>query len=97
MFTDYLRQMSSLYDNMDSVIITDKDGVVEYSAAPDENGVVQENFTYVGKKILEIYPELTPETSTIMRVRLNEKVTSTFKRKTTGRGWFHKIRYRNQA
>ena len=68
MFTDYLRQMSSLYDNMDSVIITDKDGVVEYSAAPDENGVVQENFTYVGKKILEIYPELTPETSTIMRV-----------------------------
>ncbi|WP_407928784.1 hypothetical protein [Hornefia butyriciproducens] len=28
---------------------------------------------------------------------LNEKVTSTFKRKTTGRGWFHKIRYRNQA
>lgn len=67
MHTFVLEKISGMYEKMDSVIITNKFGVIEYSALFDqsENSMINEGYT--GHNILEVYPELTEETSSHYR------------------------------
>ena len=69
MFLRYLEQMSSVYDNMDSIMIVNLDGYVEYASMKDDDGNAVTNGGYTGKKLLEVYPELTEESSTILKIR----------------------------
>ncbi|MCC2864821.1 MAG: sigma 54-interacting transcriptional regulator [Clostridiales Family XIII bacterium] len=68
MFASCLEQMSGIYDNMDSILITDRNGIIEYCALIDleDHSITNEGFT--GRPLLEIYPELTEKESTIFRV-----------------------------
>ena len=68
MFFRYLEQMSSVYDNMDSIMIVNQDGIIEYASMKDDEGHAVTNGGYTGKKLIEVYPELTEESSTIFRV-----------------------------
>ncbi len=67
MMTKYLEKMMYIYNTMDSVLITNTDGVIEYSATFDEKENSIKNEGYTGKYLLEVYPELTQETSTHFR------------------------------
>ncbi|WP_242972969.1 sigma-54 interaction domain-containing protein [Anaeromicrobium sediminis] len=60
--------MSELYDHIDAIIIVNKQGIIEYSAmfCPETNRFENEGIT--GKRLLEIYPTLTKETSSHYRV-----------------------------
>lgn len=86
--TRYLNQVLKAYNYIDGIIITDDKGCIEYynSFRPDLNNI---RFSeVVGRSILDVYPELTEENSTIMRVlRTGEHIydeyqeTSSFKGK----------------
>ncbi|QIB70545.1 transcriptional regulator [Aminipila butyrica] len=67
MMTNYLEKMMHIYNTMDSVLITNLEGVVEYSAIFDEKDHSIKNEGYTGKYLLDVYPELTRETSTHFR------------------------------
>ena len=79
MIGKWLNYMSRLHDGVDAILIADRHGIIEYSAmfSEQENGLIDEGF--IGKNILEVYPELTKETSSHFRVMrtgepiLNEK------------------------
>ncbi len=68
MIGKWLNYMSKLHDGVDAILIADRHGVIEYSAmfSEQENGLIDEGF--IGKHILEVYPELTEETSSHFRV-----------------------------
>lgn len=68
MFFDYLKQMSSIYDSLDSILITNKDGVIEYSAIIDKDNNTVQNEGFTGRHLMEVYPDLTENESTIFRV-----------------------------
>ncbi|HJB98591.1 MAG TPA: sigma 54-interacting transcriptional regulator, partial [Candidatus Acutalibacter pullicola] len=79
MIGKWLNYMARLHDGVDAILIADRHGIIEYSAmfSERENGMIDEGF--IGKSILEAYPELTEETSSHFRVMrtgkpvLNEK------------------------
>ena len=79
MIGKWLNYMARLHDGVDAILIADRHGIIEYSAmfSEQENGLIDEGF--IGKNILEVYPELTKETSSHFRVMrtgepiLNEK------------------------
>lgn len=73
MFNNCLEQMSAIYYNMDSILITNKDGIIEYSALFDIKDNSIKNEGYTGKYLLDVYPELTEETSTHFRVMQSGK------------------------
>ena len=90
MIGKWLNYMSKLHDGVDAILIADRHGVIEYSAmfSEQENGLIDEGF--IGKHILEVYPELTEETSSHFRVMrmgapvLNERQELTdFRRRQT--------------
>ena len=65
-YLDQIRDILRACEDTDGVFIVDKHGVIEYCRSPL-------NFYFkpsevVGRHILELYPELTEETSTIMQV-----------------------------
>lgn len=62
----YIENAISLHEKADAIVISDKNGYVEYSKW--HGNTYFECKEVVGKHILEIYPELTPDTSTILRV-----------------------------
>lgn len=64
MHTFVLEKISNMYDKLDSVIITNKYGVIEYSALFEQGDNSMTNAGYTGHSILEVYPELNEETST---------------------------------
>ncbi|WZL73901.1 sigma 54-interacting transcriptional regulator [Clostridiaceae bacterium 35-E11] len=66
MLNHYLQQALALYEKTDAILITDKNGFIEYSAMVDNNNF--QNAQVTGKHILEVYPTLTEQTSTVMRV-----------------------------
>ncbi len=75
MLGSYSKYIDELYDRADSVLIIDAQGYVEYSATYNhqQTGLSKDN--YIGKHILEIYPDLTEETSTHYRVmRSNQPI-----------------------
>lgn len=63
-----MEQILSIYNYIDGLVVTNKKGIVEYfiTYRPDVNRLKQDNV--VGKHILDVYPDLTPESSSIMRV-----------------------------
>lgn len=73
MITKYLEYMSKLYDRVDAILITNKQGIVEYSAmfSYENNCLLTEEVT--GKNILDIYPSLTQKTSSHYRVMHDKK------------------------
>lgn len=68
MFTKQLEFMSNIYDNLDAILITNKAGIIEYSARFDVNDNSIKNEGYTGKHILTVYPSLTEKTSSHFRV-----------------------------
>lgn len=79
MIGKWLNYMSKLHDGVDAILIADRRGTIEYSAmfSEQENRLIDEGI--IGKNILEVYPELTEDTSSHFRVMrtgepiLNEK------------------------
>ena len=68
MYSFALKEISAMYDKIDSVIITNKDGVMQYSAVFDQDDNTIKNYGYTGMNILEVYPSLTEKTSSHYRV-----------------------------
>lgn len=66
MLSEYIENAISLHEKADAIVISDQNGYVEYSKW--HGNTYFECKEVVGKNILEIYPELTPETSTILQV-----------------------------
>ena len=63
-----MQKMLELYKHTDAVLITDRNGFIEYSTMISSDIKNFKNAEVTGKHILEIYTSLTEETSTIMRV-----------------------------
>lgn len=68
MYSFALKEISAMYDKIDSVIITNKQGIIEYSAVFDQDDNTIKNYGYTGMNILEVYPSLTEESSSHYRV-----------------------------
>lgn len=68
MIRRYVEQILSIYNYIDGLVVTNKEGIIEYfiTYRPDINKLRYEDV--VGKCILDVYPGLTPETSSILRV-----------------------------
>ncbi|HOF03296.1 MAG TPA: sigma 54-interacting transcriptional regulator [Atribacterota bacterium] len=64
----YLEQILNIYNYIDGLIVTNNKGIAECfkTFRPDINKLKEEDV--IGKHILEIYPDLTWETSSILRV-----------------------------
>lgn len=68
MIRRYVDQILNLYNYIDGLMVTNKEGIIEYyiTYRPDINDLREEEV--IGKHIFEIYPDLDNETSSIMRV-----------------------------
>lgn len=68
MIDAYFQQALPLYNKTDAILITNKEGIIEYSTMieKDHNNFMTQNVT--GKHVLDVYPSLNEETSDIMRV-----------------------------
>lgn len=68
MIAKWLTYMSKLHDGVDAILIADKNGIIEYSAMFSEqyNRLMDEGI--IGKSVLEVYPDLTEDTSSHFRV-----------------------------
>lgn len=68
MLRRYVEQILSIYNYIDGIIVTNNKGIVEYytNYRPDINNLKESDA--IGKHILSVYPTLTEETSSIMRV-----------------------------
>lgn len=74
-----VEQILSIYNYIDGIMVTDKNGYIEYYATfrPDVNDM-KDREVY-GKHIFEVYPNLTEETSSIMRVlRTGEPISNEY-------------------
>ena len=68
MLRRYVEQILNLYNYIDGIMVTDKDGYIQYySNFRSDVNDMKEKEVY-GKHIFEVYPNLTNETSSIMRV-----------------------------
>ena len=65
-YLDQLGDMLHLCADMDGILIVNKQGIIEYHSMPIPAYYTHEDT--VGKHILDIYPSLTEETSTILTV-----------------------------
>ena len=68
MLRKYVEQILSLYNYIDGLMITDERGKIEYYMTYRPDLVSLREKDLIGKNLLEIYPDLTEETSSIMRV-----------------------------
>ncbi|WP_312353003.1 sigma-54 interaction domain-containing protein [Aminipila sp.] len=68
MFVKDIEFMTNIYDKLDALLITNRAGIVEYSARFDFQDNSIKNEGYTGKSVLEIYPSLSEETSSHFRV-----------------------------
>lgn len=79
MIRRYVEQLLSIYNYIDGIIVTDSKGFVEYFATfrPDVNKLKEKNILH--KHITEVYPGLTEESSSIMRVlRSGEPISNEY-------------------
>lgn len=65
-YLDQLGDMLHLCADTDGILIVNKQGIIEYHSMPIPSYYTHEDT--VGKHILDIYPSLTEETSTILTV-----------------------------
>ena len=68
MLSRYVEQLLNVYNYIDGIVITDKYGYIEYykNYRPDLNNLKEKEVRR--KHITEVYPDLTEETSSILRV-----------------------------
>ena len=68
MLRRYVEQILSIYNYIDGLVVANNKGIIEYfiTYRPDINMLKEKDV--LGKHILDIYPDLTPETSSILRV-----------------------------
>lgn len=74
-----VEQILSIYNYIDGIVVTNQNGYIEYYSTfrPEVNDM-KEREVY-GKHILEVYPNLTEETSSIMRVlRTGEPISNEY-------------------
>ncbi|QIB67831.1 AAA domain-containing protein [Aminipila butyrica] len=96
--------MANIYDKLDALLITNREGIIEYSTKFDTQDKSIKNEGYTGKSILEVYPSLTEETSSHFRVmRTGEPIVDERQTLTdlNGRAYTflsstHPIEYNNQ-
>lgn len=69
----YVEQILSLYNYIDGLMIVNKDGIVEYynTFRPDLNNLQEQEV--LGKHLLEVYPTLTEESSSLLKVLKNHQ------------------------
>lgn len=65
MLENYVQKAIALYEKADAILICDKNGFIEYTKW--SNNRYFECKEVVGRHVLEVYPTLTDETSTIVR------------------------------
>ena len=68
MLRKYVEQILSLYNYIDGLMITDEKGKIEYYMTYRPDLVSLREKDVIGKYLLDIYPNLTEDTSSIMRV-----------------------------
>ncbi|MGG1662158.1 sigma-54 interaction domain-containing protein [Brevibacillus sp. NRS-1366] len=68
MITKYLEHFSKLYEQLDGLIIINRDGIIEFSAMFNAETKHIENEGFTGRYILDVFPTLTEETSSHFRV-----------------------------
>jgi arginine utilization regulatory protein len=68
MLRRYIAQILSIYNYFDGLVVVNKEGVIEYfiTYRPDINNIRDQDV--IGKHVLEVYPELTEETSSCLKV-----------------------------
>lgn len=66
-----LNNALDLYDKIDWIIIVNKEGIIEYSTLYDIKQKEFKNENTTGMHILEVYPQLNDENSSILRVLKN--------------------------
>lgn len=68
MLRRYVAQLLSIYNYFDGLVVVNKDGIIEYyiTYRPDINNLRDQDV--IGKHVLEVYPELTEETSSCLKV-----------------------------
>ncbi len=68
MLRRYIAQILSIYNYFDGLVVVNKKGVIEYyiTYRPDMNDLRDQDV--IGKHVLEVYPELTEETSSCLKV-----------------------------
>ena len=68
MLRRYVEQILNLYNYIDGIMVVDAKGVIEYFVTyrPDVNNLKEKDL--IGKHVLDIYPNLTEETSSLLRV-----------------------------
>lgn len=68
MLRKYVEQILNIYNYIDGLMITDKDGKIVYYKTYRPDLINLKENKILGKNVLNIYPNLTSETSSIMRV-----------------------------
>ena len=78
---EYLRQITRLLkinsDSVEGMMVVNRDGIIEYYKAGGTLGELPEDFRRQvrGRHLLEVYPELTEETSTVLRTLRTGTIT----------------------
>ena len=68
MFEKYVEQALSIFNYVDSIVLTDARGIIRYFHTNRQDINMLDNSQVIGKHILEMYANLTPESSTILKV-----------------------------
>ncbi len=68
MLRKYVEQILNLYNYIDGILVVDAKGIIEYFVTyrPDVNNLKEKDL--IGRHVLEIYPNLTEESSSLLRV-----------------------------
>ncbi|MGN0659389.1 MAG: sigma-54 interaction domain-containing protein [Emergencia sp.] len=83
----YVEQILNLYNYIDGIMVVDAEGIVEFymTYRPDVNNLKEKDV--VGRHILDIYPGLTEESSSLLRVlRTGRPITNEFQLLSTFKG-----------
>ena len=87
MLRRYVEQILNLYNYIDGIMVVDAKGMIEYykTYRPDVNQLKESDV--IGKSILDIYPNLTEETSSLLRVlKTGKPVSNEFQTLSTYKG-----------
>ncbi len=87
MLRRYVEQLLNLYNYIDGIMVTDQNGIVEYytNFRPEVNSLKERDV--LGRHVLEVYPMLTEETSSLMQVIQTQKpISNQFQVLTTYKG-----------
>lgn len=87
MLRRYVEQILNLYNYIDGILVTDADGFVIYFTTyrPDVNNLKEKDI--IGRHLLDVYPQLTEESSSLLRVlRSGEPIFNELQTLTTYKG-----------